>query len=68
MIIKLENQEIPAHKFILSARTDFFNEATLSEVTILGKALKYKQKCIKKSYMYIDIIRNTFSRLDLFGA
>lgn len=68
MIIKLKNQEIPAHKFILSARTDFFSESTLSEVTILGKALKYKQKYMKKNYMYIGIIRNTFSRLDLFGA
>ena len=35
VIIKLKNQEIPAHKFILSARTDFFSEGTLSEVTIL---------------------------------
>ncbi|KAG6803942.1 rabankyrin-5 isoform X1 [Apis mellifera caucasica] len=33
--IKLRDQEIPAHKFILSARTDFFSESILTEVTIL---------------------------------
>ncbi|KAF3421180.1 hypothetical protein E2986_08653 [Frieseomelitta varia] len=35
VIIKLKDQEIPAHKFVLSARTDFFSDSVLSEVTIL---------------------------------
>jgi len=34
--IKLIDQEIPAHKFVLSARTDFFSDAALVEKTILG--------------------------------
>ncbi|EFN77373.1 rabankyrin-5 [Harpegnathos saltator] len=33
--IKLIDQEIPAHKFVLSARTDFFNDSVLVEKTVL---------------------------------
>ncbi|KAG7197966.1 hypothetical protein KM043_016199 [Ampulex compressa] len=33
--IKLIDQEIPGHKFVLCARTDFFNDSNLSEVTNL---------------------------------
>ncbi|OAD58199.1 Ankyrin repeat and FYVE domain-containing protein 1 [Eufriesea mexicana] len=35
VIIKLIDREIPAHKFVLSARTDFFGDSMLAEVTIL---------------------------------
>lgn len=34
--IKLVDQEIPAHKFVLSARSDFFSDAVLVEKTVLG--------------------------------
>lgn len=34
--IKLIDQEIPAHKFVLSARSDFFSDAALVEKTVLG--------------------------------
>lgn len=37
--IKLIDQEIPAHKFILSARTDFFSDTVLVEKTVLGNIL-----------------------------
>ncbi|XP_076244386.1 rabankyrin-5 isoform X2 [Calliopsis andreniformis] len=33
--IKLIDQEMPAHKFVLSARTDFFNDSVLNEMTTL---------------------------------
>ncbi|KZC07909.1 Ankyrin repeat and FYVE domain-containing protein 1 [Dufourea novaeangliae] len=33
--IKLRDKEIPAHKFILSVRTDFFSDSVLAEVTTL---------------------------------
>nr|XP_034176394.1 rabankyrin-5 isoform X1 [Osmia lignaria] len=33
--IKLKDQEIPAHKFILSARTDFFSDPMIAEATTL---------------------------------
>ncbi|XP_076282442.1 rabankyrin-5 [Lasioglossum baleicum] len=33
--VKLMGQEIPAHKFILSARTDFFSDSVLAEVNTL---------------------------------
>lgn len=33
--IKLVDQEIPAHKFVLSARSDFFSDAVLVEKTVL---------------------------------
>ena len=33
--IKLMDHEMPAHKFVLSARTDFFSDSILSEITTL---------------------------------
>ncbi|XP_017884422.1 rabankyrin-5 [Ceratina calcarata] len=33
--IKLKDQEMPAHKFVLAARTDFFSDSMLREVDIL---------------------------------
>jgi len=37
--IKLIDQEIPAHKFVLSARTDFFSDTALVEKSVLGNIL-----------------------------
>lgn len=58
--IKLRDQEIPAHKFILSARTDFFSESILTEVTILGKTWKNIWRKIMYKYIYINIIKNIY--------
>ncbi|XP_015593022.1 rabankyrin-5 isoform X2 [Cephus cinctus] len=35
IIIKLSNQEIPAHKFILAARSDIWNDSAISNMTML---------------------------------
>lgn len=34
--IKLADQEIPAHKFVLSARSDFFGDSILAGTPVLG--------------------------------
>lgn len=36
--VKLADQEIPAHKFVLSARSDFFGDSILAGTPLLGNA------------------------------
>lgn len=35
--IKLQNKSVPAHKFVLNARSDDWNEAAIKNLTELGK-------------------------------
>lgn len=53
VIIKLTDREIPAHKFVLSARTDFFGDSMLAEVTILGKVLQDYNRNVQRKIIYI---------------
>lgn len=40
--IKLQNKSVPAHKFVLNARSDDWNEAAIKNLTELGKILNIK--------------------------
>lgn len=37
IVVKLQNKSVPAHKFVLSARSDDWNEEALKNLTELGK-------------------------------
>ncbi|XP_031776150.1 rabankyrin-5 isoform X2 [Apis florea] len=67
--IKLRDQEIPAHKFILSARTDFFSESILTEVTILDWThLESNVGLILLKWIYTGKVLQENLTLDLMKA
>ncbi|XP_054012865.1 rabankyrin-5 isoform X2 [Hylaeus anthracinus] len=67
--IKLVNQEIPAHKFILSARTDFFSDSKLSEVTNLDWSnLESSVGLVLLKWIYTGKVSQENLTLDLMKA
>ncbi|KAK9304700.1 hypothetical protein QLX08_004104 [Tetragonisca angustula] len=69
VIIKLKDQEIPAHKFVLSARTDFFSDSVLSEVTILDwSCLEPNVGLVLLKWIYTGKVSQENLTLDLMKA
>lgn len=67
--IKLIDQEIPAHKFVLSARSDFFSDAALVEKTILDwSSLNSAVALVLLKWIYTGKISQEHLTLDLMKA
>ncbi|XP_072754807.1 rabankyrin-5 [Anoplolepis gracilipes] len=67
--IKLIDQEIPAHKFVLSARTDFFSDAALVEKTVLDWSnLNSTVALVLLKWIYTGKVSQEHLTLDLMKA
>lgn len=67
--IKLIDQEIPAHKFILSARTDFFSDTALVEKSVLDWSnLNSTVALVLLKWIYTGKVSQEHLTLDLMKA
>ncbi|XP_034934332.1 histone-lysine N-methyltransferase SETD1A-like [Chelonus insularis] len=69
LTIKLPNNEIPAHKFVLSARSDFWNEASLANISVLDWShLDGTAGAILLKWIYTSVVDKNNLTLELMKA
>ncbi|KAG8035383.1 hypothetical protein G9C98_006829 [Cotesia typhae] len=69
LTIKLVNNELPAHKFVLSARSDFWNESSLANISVLDWSyLDGNAGSILLKWIYTSTVEKENLTLELMKA
>ncbi|XP_012273711.1 rabankyrin-5 [Orussus abietinus] len=67
--IKLVNKDIPAHKFVLSARSDFWNNSAIEGISVLDWSnIQISVACVLLEWIYTSKVHEKYLTLELMKA